>query len=198
MIPRRSSRRQDKSRQRSPPGQRYSVDRSARAAPQATPRNEFPARKDWQRSHSIAKGAVPVCLSPRRSVNLTMRRPRRQRRGKRAKRGPSFSAADSEVLGPGRTRPSAAQPPVAGGLPTGGHGSAGGGAGGRFARPARLAVLEAVLVAADEPLTARRLAQTAALADAAEAPGCCASYRSCTSAKSRLSSSRSWPAAFNC
>lgn len=40
---------------------------------------------------------------------------------------------------------------------------------GEFARPARLAALEAVLVAADEPLTTRRLAQAAALADAAEA-----------------------------
>jgi len=40
---------------------------------------------------------------------------------------------------------------------------------GEFARAPRLALLEAVLLAADEPLSARRLAQVAGLADAAEA-----------------------------
>ncbi len=38
-----------------------------------------------------------------------------------------------------------------------------------FARPPRVAVLEAVLMAADEPLTARRLAQAAGLKDGTEA-----------------------------
>lgn len=40
---------------------------------------------------------------------------------------------------------------------------------GEFARDARLAAVEAALVAADEPLTAKKLATAAALADAAEA-----------------------------
>jgi segregation and condensation protein B len=39
---------------------------------------------------------------------------------------------------------------------------------GEFARPPRLAALEAVLLVADEPLSTRRLAQAAGLADAAE------------------------------
>src|SRR5262249_6433300 len=40
---------------------------------------------------------------------------------------------------------------------------------GEFARSPRLALVEAALIAADEPLTARRLAQAAGLKDAAEA-----------------------------
>ena len=40
---------------------------------------------------------------------------------------------------------------------------------GELARDARMALLEAALLAADEPLTARRLADVAGLADAAEA-----------------------------
>jgi segregation and condensation protein B len=40
---------------------------------------------------------------------------------------------------------------------------------GELARDARLALVEAALVAADEPLTPRRLATAAGLADAAEA-----------------------------
>jgi segregation and condensation protein B len=42
-------------------------------------------------------------------------------------------------------------------------------AGGELARDAKLAHVEAALIAADEPLTARRLAQAAALADGSEA-----------------------------
>jgi segregation and condensation protein B len=44
-----------------------------------------------------------------------------------------------------------------------------GSGGGELARDARLAAVEAALVAADEPLTAKKLATSAALADAAEA-----------------------------
>jgi segregation and condensation protein B len=47
--------------------------------------------------------------------------------------------------------------------------SAEGGAGGELARDAALAALEAALLVADEPLTARKLATAAGLADAAEA-----------------------------
>ena len=73
-----------------------------------------------------------------------------------------------------------------------------GAAGGELGRDAALAMVEALLFAADEPLTPRRLATAAGLKDAAEARRLVPGYATCSTATAAPSRSRSWPAVICC